>query len=98
MYSPIPPKFHQWYRLADAEVFRVTDIDHDNIQIQYPDGTFETVEMAIWHKLGAMELEPDEEWLEELDEPIKELDFLTLGVASGSEGLEYMDFFTDNER
>lgn len=97
MYSPIPPKLHQWYRLADAEVFRVTNIEHDEIQIQYTDSTFEMVEMAIWYKLGAMEMEPDEEWLEELEEPIRELDFFALDAASGSEGLEYMGFYADSD-
>ena len=98
MYSPIFPKLHEWYRLPDAEVFRVTDIDEDHIQIQYPDGTPERVEMAIWHKLGAMVMEVDEEWLEELEEPVKELDFLALGVGPGTEALEYMEYFADNER
>ncbi len=98
MYSPIPPKLHQWYRLADAEVFRITDIEHGGIQIQYPDGNYEDVEMDIWHKLGAMEIEPDEEWLEELEEPVRELDFFTLDTASGSEGLEYMGFYADSDR
>lgn len=98
MYSPIFPKLHEWYRLPDAEVFRVTDIDDESVRIQYADGAFETVEMAIWHKLGVMEMEPDEEWLAELDEPVKELDFFALGVATGAEGIEYSEFFADNER
>ncbi len=96
MYSP--PKLHQWYRLADAEVFRITDIEHENIQIQYPDGSYEDVEIDIWHKLGAMEIEPDEEWLEELEEPVRELDFFALDAASGSEGLEFMGFYADSDR
>lgn len=98
MYSPNYPKLHEWYRLPNAEIFRVTDIDEDHLQIQYPDGSFEMVEMEIWHKLGAMEIEPDDEWLEELEEPVKELDFITLGVAPGTEGLDYLEFFSDNEQ
>lgn len=98
MYSPIFPKLHEWYRLPDAEIFRVTDFDEESVRIQYPDGTLETVEMAIWHKLGVMEMEPDEEWLAELDEPIKELDFLALGVAPGTEGLEFSEFLADGDR
>lgn len=98
MYSPNIPKLHEWYRLPDAEIFRVTDIDEDHIRIQYPDGTLETVEMEIWHKLGAMAMEPDDEWLEDLEEPVKELDFLALGVAPGTEGMEYMEYFADSER
>lgn len=98
MYSPISPKLHEWYRMADAELFRITDIDEESIQIQYPDGTLETVEMAIWQKLGARQIEPDDEWLEELEEPVKELDFFALGVAPGTEGVDYMEFYADNER
>ena len=98
MYSPALPKLHEWYRLPNTETFRITCIDEDQLQIQYPDGTFETVEMAIWQKLGAAEIEPDGMWMEERDESVKELDFLSLDIATGSEGLEYMDYFTDNER
>lgn len=98
MYSPTLPKLHEWYRLPDAEIFRVTDIDEDHFQIQYPDGALETVDMSLWHKLGAMEIEPDEEWLEEQEDSIKELDFLALGVAPGTEGLEYIEYYADNER
>ncbi len=90
MYSDVSPKLHEWYKLPDAETFRVTDIDDYELQIQYPDGTFEKVEMGIWHKLGAQPIEPDEEWLEELEDPVKELDFFALGVAPGTEGIEYL--------
>ena len=94
MYSPIFPKLHGWYRLPDFEIFRVTGIGADKVQIQYPDGVFETVEMDIWHKLRAMMIdEPEKELGAEQEIPAIEPDFLTLGVAPGTEGLDYADLF-----
>ncbi len=89
------PVINSWYELPDSQTFRVTatDLEEGFIQIQYADGTFEGVDADIWAKLGAEEIEPSEEWLEELEQGVNELDFYELGGAPGSEAFDMSEYY-----
>ncbi|ALP53084.1 hypothetical protein Tel_07900 [Candidatus Tenderia electrophaga] len=86
---------NSWYKTPDSQTFRVTaaDLDEGFIQIQYADGSFEGLDSDIWAKLGAEEIEPNEEWLEQLDEDLNELDFYELGGAPGSEAFDMSEYY-----
>lgn len=89
------PIVNTWYKLPDSQTFRVVTTDEDEgfIQIQYSDGTMEGLDTEIWSKLGAVQIEPDEEWLEELEDGINELDFYELGGAPGTEALDLSEYY-----
>lgn len=89
------PIVNSWYVLPDSQTFRVTatDLDEGFIQIQYPDGTFEGLDAEIWDKLGAEAIEPSEEWLEEVEQGVDELDFYELGGAPGAEALDLSEYY-----
>ena len=91
------PIVNSWYKLQDSETFRVTSFDSDEgyIEIQYLDGTLEGLDIEVWIKLGAEQIEPSEEWLEELEQDINELDFYQLGAAPGSEAFDVPDYFSE---
>jgi len=89
------PVINNWYKLPDSQTFRVinTDLDEGYIQIQYDDGTFEGLDADIWDKLGAEAIEPTEEWLEELEQEISELDFYEMGGAPGAETFDLSEYY-----
>lgn len=87
MHPSVQAQIHEWYRLPDGDMFRVTDTDDEHVRVQYTDGTFEDVELEIWDKLGVVHTEPSEEWLEEHENSMQELEYYNLGVAPGTEGM-----------
>ncbi len=97
MRSPVEAKIQEWYRLPNGEMFKVTDITDEHIQIRYSDGAVEDVEMDIWNKLGHKNVEPDDEWLEAHEEDFHELDFLNMEAAPGTEGYQDIDMYSDYE-
>ncbi len=92
------PIVNSWYKLQDSETFRVTSYDSDEgcIEIQYVDGTFEGLDIDVWNKLGAEQIEPSEEWLEALEDDVNELDFYELGAAPGTEAFDVPDYFAED--
>jgi len=91
------PIVNFWYKLQDSETFRVASYDPDEeyIEIQYVDGTLEGLDLEVWVKLGAEQIEPSEDWLEELEQDINELDFYKLGAAPGTEAFDISDYHLD---
>ena len=89
------PVVNSWYKLPDTQTFRVSAIDLDEgyIEIQYADGSAESLDTDIWDKLALEEIEPSEEWLESLEEELDELDFYELGGAPGSEALDLSEYY-----
>lgn len=87
------PVVNGWYRLPDTQTFRVVtaDMDHEFVQIQYSDGSLEGLDAEIWSKLGAIQIEPDEEWLGELNDEVNELDFYEHGAAPATEALDFSE-------
>lgn len=91
------PMVNTWYKLQDSETFRVTtfDVDESYIEIKYADGTLEGLDLEVWYKLGAEQIEPSEEWLEDLEQDVDELDFYELGAAPGTEAYDVPEYFPD---
>ena len=93
MTSLVQPVVGEWYKLPDAETFRVTAIDSDYVEIQYPDGAIESLEKVAWRQLKAAPMEPSEDWLKAIDDDLRELSFLTLDVTSGVETQDFQDLY-----
>jgi len=91
------PIVNSWYKLQDAETFRVASFNSDEgyIEIQYADGTLEGLDLEVWIKLAAEQIEPSEEWLEELEEDVNELDFYEVGAAPGAEVFDFPDYYPE---
>jgi len=91
------PMVNTWYKLQDSETFRVTtfDVEESYIEIQYADGTLEGLDLEVWLKLGAEQIQPSEEWLEDLEQDIDELDFYALGAAPATEAYDVPEYFPD---
>ncbi len=81
------PRPGYWYQLPDGDTFRVTSIDEldEHIEIQHTDGALEIFDVDLWKNLAAFEMDADESLAQPLSDP-EELDFVTLGVAPGTEG------------
>ena len=90
--NKVDPHIGSWYKMLDQQVFRVITADDSDafIEIQYMDGASELLERSTWGQLHLTTLEnPPTEW-PDLDRYQEEPDFDALGVAPGTEGLEYL--------
>ncbi len=58
----IDPRPGHWYRTPDHAIFRVvvTDPGQDAIEIQYPDGERERLDLETWAQLPLVALDPQE--------------------------------------
>ena len=91
------PMVNTWYKLQNSEKFRIKSFDAEEsyIQIQYTDGSLEELDLEVWVKLGAEQIQPSEEWLEDLEEEVDELDFYQSGAAPGAEVYDVPEYYPE---
>lgn len=78
----LDPIVLNWYRHLDkGQEFRVVAVDEDaaTVDLQYFDGTLDTVDLDAWYELDIEAIEPPESWEGALD--VAEADDLAGGIA-----------------
>jgi len=66
----LDPIVLNWYRHLDkGQEFRVVAVDEDaaTVDLQYFDGTLDTVDLDAWYELDIEAIEPPEDWSGSLD-------------------------------
>lgn len=63
------PLVGEWYRTLEGEVFEVVaiDLEDDDIEIQYVDGSVEELDLESWIQLAVLPSAPPKDWSGPLD-------------------------------
>lgn len=64
MADPYEPQVGDWYKGEDGSAFEVVAVDNDDavIEIQYFDGSIESLDRDTWDELALVPREPPKDW------------------------------------
>lgn len=97
MAHPDFPITNDWFLFPNADIVRINSTGEDFVEIQFSDGSCEMIDNTIWLKLGAERLDRSEGWLKDDDENLQDSDFISLGVAPGTEGVDFAELYPEHE-
>ncbi|MCA1798227.1 MAG: hypothetical protein LC632_01895 [Xanthomonadaceae bacterium] len=67
--EPFPPVIGDWYKNQKGELFEVVALDEEDgsVDIQYFDGSLESIDVDAWFELALVPVEPPEDWSGSMD-------------------------------
>lgn len=58
------PRLGSWYETDEGQLFQVTAFDENKgvLDVRYPQGSVDEIDLAIWYEMEITEVEAPENW------------------------------------